>query len=34
MSMTEFIYNVFSSNIDFAGLSEITKKDFCFTPCQ
>ena len=34
MSMTEFIYNVFSSNIDFAGLSEISKKDLCFTTCQ
>lgn len=34
MSLTQFIYNVFSSNIGFAGLSEITMKDFYFTKYQ
>lgn len=31
MSMTEFIFNVFSSKIDFFGLSDIVEEDLCFT---
>lgn len=32
MSMTEFIYNLMTSKIDFSDLSNVAKEDLCFTP--
>lgn len=34
MTMTEFIYNILSARIDFAGLSDIIEEDLCFMPFQ